>query len=404
MSTPAVETEASPAPPNAHVPAHIPDGAVRERYSAAAEEREVALCCPVSYDPALLQKIPDEIIQKDYGCGDPSAFVKSGDVVLDLGSGGGKLCYMAAQLVGAAGRVIGVDCNQQMLSLARRYQQHMAQTLGYANVDFRYGRIQDLALDLDQLHQRMNTLSAAGPERPLELLNLMRSMRHEAPMIPDNSVDCVISNCVLNLVNPDDRKQLFREIYRVLKKGGRAAISDIVADEDVPDAMQRDDHLWSGCLSGAWREDRFVDEFAEAGFYGVQVARYQQDPWQVIEGIEFRSATIMAWKGKDGPCLERNQAVIYQGPFEHVKDDDGHLYKRGQRTAVCDKTFQLLMKEPYAGLFLPVEPREDIPLAEATEFDCRRQSLRHPRESKGMDYDATVISDAGVCATDGQCC
>jgi len=384
--------------------AHIPDGAVRQRYSAAAQEREVALCCPVSYDPTLLEPIPDEIIQKDYGCGDPTAFVREGDVVLDLGSGGGKLCYMAAQLVGASGRVIGVDCNQDMLGLARRYQQHMADALGYANVDFRYGRIQDLALDLDQFHQRMGQLQTEGVEQSLELLNLMRSMRHEAPMIPDNSVDCVISNCVLNLVNPDDRKQLFREIYRVLKKGGRAAISDIVSDEDVPADMQRDDHLWSGCLSGAWREDRFVDEFAEAGFYGISVARYQQQPWQVIEGIEFRSATIMAYKGKEGVCLERNQAVIYQGPFEHVKDDDGHIYKRGQRTAVCDKTFQLLMKEPYAGMFLAVEPLEEISLEEAAEFDCRRQALRHPRETKGMDYDATVVSDASVCSVDGSCC
>lgn len=384
--------------------AHIPDGAVKQRYSAAAQEREVALCCPVSYDPTLLEQIPDEIIQKDYGCGDPTAFVREGDVVLDLGSGGGKLCYMAAQLVGASGRVIGVDCNQDMLGLARRYQQHMADVLGYANVDFRYGRIQDLALDLDQFHQRMGQLQTEGVEQSLELLNLMRSMRHEAPMIPDNSVDCVISNCVLNLVNPDDRKQLFREIYRVLKKGGRAAISDIVSDEDVPTDMQRDDHLWSGCLSGAWREDRFVDEFAEAGFYGIRVARYQQQPWQVIEGIEFRSATIMAYKGKEGVCLERNQAVIYQGPFEHVKDDDGHIYKRGQRTAVCDKTFQLLMKEPYAGLFLAVEPLEEILLEDAAEFDCRRQALRHPRETKGMDYDATVVSDASVCSVDGSCC
>lgn len=380
------------------------DDAVKDRYSAAAEQREQALCCPVSYDPQLLEKIPDEIIEKDYGCGDPTAFVRPGDVVVDLGSGGGKLCYMTSQLVGAEGRVIGVDCNQQMLGLARKYRQEMADRLGYANVEFRYGRIQDLALDLDLFHERMSELESDGPEQSIEILNLMRSLRQEAPMIPDDSIDCVISNCVLNLVNPDDRKQLFREIYRVLKKGGRAAISDIVSDEDIPEKMQQDGHLWSGCLSGAWREDRFVEEFAEAGFYGVHVAKYQNEPWQVIEGIEFRSATVMAYKGKEGPCLERHQAVIYQGPFEHVKDDDGHIYKRGQRTAVCDKTFRILMQEPYADMFIPVEPINEIPLDDASTFDCRRSTLRHPRETKGLDYDETIISDHGVCDAGSGCC
>lgn len=382
----------------------IPDVAVRTRYSAAAEQQEPALCCPVSYDPKLLEMIPDEIIEKDYGCGDPTSFVKEGDVVLDLGSGGGKLCYMTSQMVGSTGRVIGVDCNQQMLGLARKYKQEMADKLGYGNVEFRYGRIQDLGLDLDQFHQRSQQLDSSGPEHSIDLLNLMRSLRLESPMIPDNSVDCVISNCVLNLVNPEDRKQLFKEIFRVLKRGGRAAISDIVSDEDVPQDMQQDGHLWSGCLSGAWREDRFVDEFSEAGFYGVHVAKYQTEPWQVIEGIEFRSATIMAYKGKEGPCLERNQAVIYQGPFEHVKDDDGHVYKRGQRTAVCDKTFHILMSGPYEGLFIPIAPIDEIPLDDAEEFNCRRIARRHPRETKGMDYDATIVSDEGVCDPTTGCC
>lgn len=356
------------------------------------------MCCPVSYDPKLLKLIPDEIIQKDYGCGAPSEFVREGDVVLDLGSGCGKLCYMSAQLVGPAGRVIGVDCNQQMLSMARKYQPEMAERLGYANVVFRYGRIQDLGLDLDIFHQKISQLLVEGPEQSLEILNLMRSLREETPMIPDNNVDCVISNCVLNLVNPEDRKQLFREIHRVLKTGGRAAISDIVSDEDVPDSLQRDGHLWSGCLSGAWQESRFVEDFADAGFYGISIQNCQAEPWLVIEGIEFRSMTIIAYKGKEGPCLERRQAVIYTGPFEHVKDDDGHIYRRGQRTAVCDKTFHILMQPPYANLFLPVEPIDNIAVEVAESFDCRKNAVRHPRETKGIDYDATIRLDSDNCS------
>ena len=378
------------------------DTAVAERYAAAAIDREPSLCCPVDYDPSLLKRLPDEIIQKDYGCGDPSAYVLPGDTVLDLGSGGGKLCYMAAQIVGAEGKVIGVDCNQEMLALAHKYKDHMAKELGYSNVEFHYGRIQDLALSLEEFDSKLNSLDTSDSERPLSVLNLMRTLRTETPMIPDNSVDCVISNCVLNLVNSDDRKQLFREIYRVLKKGGRAAISDIVSDEDVPVEMREDGHLWSGCISGAWRDDRFVDEFISAGFYGTAVDKFQSEPWQVINGIEFRSATIVAYKGKEGVCLERNQAVIYKGPFEQVKDDDGHIYKRGARMAVCDKTFNILMNGPYKGMFIPVEPKEQIALEDATEFDCRRSKVRSARESKGLDYNETIVSDEGVCATD--CC
>jgi len=382
----------------------VPDSAVADRYAAAAEQREAALCCPVDYNTELLEKIPDEIVEKDYGCGNPTAYVREGDVVVDLGSGGGKLCYITSQVVGERGRVIGVDCNQTMLALARKYRGEMAEKLGYGNVEFRYGRIQDLALDLDAFHLRLNDIPAADPSRGVEVLNLMRTLRDSSPMIEDDTVDCVISNCVLNLVNPDDRKQMFREIYRVLKDGGRAAISDIVSDEDVPLEMQQDGHLWSGCLSGAWREDRLVEEFADAGFHGIEISKYREEPWQVIDGIEFRSVTVLAYKGKDGPCRERNQAVVYKGPFEQVKDDDGHIYRRGQRVAVCAKTFQLLMREPYAGMFVPVEPLEAIPLDEAAEFDCHRSRFRSPRETKGLEYDATVVSDRGVCDANSDCC
>lgn len=380
------------------------DAAVAERYGAAAQEREEALCCPVSYDPKLLEMIPQEIIEKDYGCGDPSAHLKAGDVVVDLGSGGGKLCYMAAQIVGPQGKVIGVDCNLEMLGLARKYQAEMAEKLGYSNVEFRYGRIQDLALDLDVFNQELDKLDANAPSKPLDTLDLIRSLRTSQPMIPNDSVDCVISNCVLNLVNPDDRKQLFQEIYRVLRNGGRAAISDIVCDEDVPLNMQQDAELWSGCLSGAWREDLFLDEFAKVGFHGVQVTSYQAEPWQTINGIEFRSMTVTAYKGKEGPCLERNQAVIYKGPFDQVVDDDGNVYQRGQRVAVCDKTFRLLMQAPYQGMFLAVEPRIEIALDQAKPFDCCTPQLRSPKQTKGATYSDTMLSELPICDPNSGCC
>jgi SAM-dependent methyltransferase len=104
--------------------------AVRERYAAAARVREAALCCPVDYDPRWLAAIPPEVIERDYGCGDPSRWVRAGDTVLDLGSGGGKICFIAAQVAGKEGRVIGVDVNPEMLALARGAAPRVAAKVG----------------------------------------------------------------------------------------------------------------------------------------------------------------------------------------------------------------------------------------------------------------------------------
>jgi hypothetical protein len=110
----------------------------------------------------------------------------------------------------------------------------------------------------------------------------------------------------------------------------------------------------------------------------------------------------MAYKGKEGPCLERNQAVIYQGPFKKVEDDDGHTYHRGQRMAVCEKTYNILQREPYAGRFLPVDPIEEIPSEDAQVYNCNRTKLRHPRETKGMEYSKTEVTNENVCGPN--CC
>ena len=377
------------------------DQAVAQRYAGAAQQREAALCCPVEYDRRLLECIPDEVIERDYGCGDPTPFVRPGDTVLDLGSGGGKLCFISAQMVGAQGRVIGVDCNPEMLRLARKHAPTVAERIGYANVEFRNGMIQDLQLDLDQLAGVLAEHPASDLASYHALRHATESIRGEHPLIESDSVDCILSNCVLNLVKVTDRRQLFAEMFRVLRVGGRVAISDIVSDETVPESLKNDPTLWSGCISGAFREDEFLNAFVEAGFHGIEIVKRQAEPWQTVEGIEFRSVTIMAYKGKQGPCLERNQAVIYRGPFSTVKDDDGHIYYRGERMAVCDKTFRLLQREPYAQMFDFVEPIETIPLDDAQPFACHRSARRHPRQSKGLDYDVTTEA-SGDCGD--ECC
>jgi len=377
---------------------------VYSRYANAANQKEQALCCPVTYNAEYLFIIPQEILERDYGCGDPTPYLSAGDTVIDLGSGGGKICYIASQIVGAEGKVIGVDCNAEMLALARKYQQQVSDHLGYANVEFYCGLIQDLKLDLDQLDQELVANPIDSHSRWLELRNLEERLRRESPMIADESADCVISNCVLNLVREGDRGQLLQEVFRVLKRGGKAVISDIVCDEDVPQRLREDPTLWSGCLSGAFREDAFLKAFEDAGFHGIEILKREQTPWQTIEGIEFRAVTVSAYKGKQGPCLERNQAMIYRGPFKKVEDDDGHTYFRGQRIAVCDKTFQLLQAPPYQGQFDPVEPYQNIPLEKAREMDCRRNAIRHPQETKGKNYDLTSQIMDSCCTRDSDCC
>jgi hypothetical protein len=111
----------------------------------------------------------------------------------------------------------------------------------------------------------------------------------------------------------------------------------------------------------------------------------------------------VAYKGKQGPCLERNQAVVYRGPFKRVEDDDNHVYYRGERMAVCDKSFRLLQKAPYAGQFEFIQPREAVPLEKAERFDCSRPKHRHPRETKGQEYDVTTEA-RGTCTDSGNCC
>jgi ubiquinone/menaquinone biosynthesis C-methylase UbiE len=373
--------------------------AVRERYAAAARAREAALCCPVDYDTRLLAAIPQEVIERDYGCGDPSRHVRPGDVVLDLGSGGGKICFLAAQVAGPEGRVIGVDVNPEMLALARGAAPRVAEKIGYANVAFRRARIQDLALDLDALDAWLAVHPVRSSEDVARLEAEQQRLRREAPLVADGSVDLVVSNCVLNLVREEDKRALIGEIFRVLRVGGRIAISDIVSDEGVPAHLKADPELWSGCVSGAFQELELLRALEAAGFHGIALSAWSDEPFAVVEGIEFRSVTVTAQKGKQGPCWEANQAVIYAGPWRRVEDDDGHVLERGVRTAVCEKTFRLLTQEPYAGQTIAVPPRTPLAEEERTGFDCSRTAPRDPRETKGRAYRET----RGPCADSGCC-
>src|ERR1700751_4442721 len=188
------------------------ESAVRERYAAGAKSTEAELCCPVDYQSEYLKVIPAEVVERDYGCGDPSRYLREGEIVLDLGSGTGKICFIAAQIVGPSGKVIGIDMTDEMLAVARRNAPIVAKRIGYSNVEFRKGRIQDLGLSIDLLDAELKRRPISDSASFLAADELAQDLRVKSPLVASDSIDVVVSNCVLNLVEQQSKRQLFEEI------------------------------------------------------------------------------------------------------------------------------------------------------------------------------------------------
>jgi ubiquinone/menaquinone biosynthesis C-methylase UbiE len=364
---------------------------VLKRYSEGAQDRQPDLCCPVDYDSSLLALLPQEIIDKDYGCGDPSRYVREGDVVLDLGAGSGKICYMAAQIVGKTGQVIGLDMNDDMLALARKYQSEMVSKLGGDRVKFVKGLIQDLTVDLTAIDKHLGEYPVTDSASLTHLQSWQVNQSEQMPLIKDNSIDLVVSNCVLNLVQDSEKNKMINEIFRVVKPGGRVAISDIISDEHVPAHLKADPTLWSGCVSGALQEEEMLIAFVNAGFVAVSYDKWESEPWQVVEGIEFRSATITGIKPKDEPCLDVGHAVIYRGPYSEVYDDEGHIYPRGQRIATCQRSYELLMQSVYRDDFIGISPEK---LKPEVNWCAPPGTLRPASETKGSIHNSAASNTA----------
>jgi len=240
---------------------------VREKYGQAASlvqkgrtsccgtASSVANCCdPITsnlYDDAQAGEVPEDALKASLGCGNPTALaeLKSGEIVLDLGSGGGFDVILSARRVGPTGKAYGLDMTDEMLALAQENKRKS----GLTNVEFLRGEIENIPL-------------------------------------PGDSVDVIISNCVINLSGEKDR--VLKEAFRVLKPGGRFAVSDVVVRGDVPEAIRRSMELWVGCIAGALTETDYRAKLAAAGFGGIEIEVTR------VYGVD-DAATFLAGQGLD---------------------------------------------------------------------------------------------------------
>lgn len=288
-------------------------GAVSELYGEAALKQQPALCCPTGYVEDETSHIPKEALDVSYGCGSPTGFkvLKGGETVVDLGSGAGIDCFIAAKKVGPNGKVIGIDMTDNMLAKANQYKELVAKNLGYSNVEFRRGHIEELPVD-------------------------------------DNSADLVISNCVINLSY--DKQKVFNDIYRVIKDGGMFCVSDIVSDKPVPAHLQNDKKLWGECISGAITREEYFKMAENAGFFGLEVEK--SFGWKEIDGIKFISVTLKGYKRpRSKECVFVGQTAAYNGPGVSFVDDEGHTFLRGIPQEVCTETAKRLCAPPYKEMF-----------------------------------------------------
>jgi SAM-dependent methyltransferase len=245
---------------------------VKEKYAEAAlkAQRGTCGCDPVSknlYDASETAQLPEGAVLASLGCGNPTALadLHEGETVLDLGSGGGIDVLLSAKRVGPTGKAYGLDMTDEMLALARANQQKA----GATNVEFLKGEIENIPL-------------------------------------PEAAVDVIISNCVINL--SADKQRVLKEAFRVLKPGGRFAVSDVVCRGEIPAAVRRSMELWVGCIAGALEEGEYRRLLREAGFADIDI-----EPTRIYAFEDAR--TILASAGLDADVLAREVSGRVMGAF-----------------------------------------------------------------------------------------
>jgi len=290
----------------------------------SSRDLKTSACCsavpPSARVRSILSALPDEVLARFYGCGSPLPLGIEGLTVLDLGSGSGRDCYVAAALVGASGSVVGVDMTEEQLAVARAHTQQWASHLGYSNLRF--------------VHGRMERLHEAG--------------------IADESIDLVLSNCVVNL-SPDKRAVL-GEVFRVLKYGGEFHFSDVYADRRLAQSAREDPVLVGECLGGALYEQDFLRLCRDIGFADPRVlsrapvAITDEAVSAAVGGANFSSVTYRLFKLPAGRletlCEDYGQYAVYKGTIQGAPHayalDDHHILQKGKPFLVCGNTASML--------------------------------------------------------------
>lgn len=310
------------------------EAGVRDYYGktlkSGADLKTDACCSPSALPRPVreaLAKVHDEVTARYYGCGLTIPGELSGLSVLDLGSGSGRDCYILSQLVGAKGRVTGVDMTDEQLEVAERHRAHHAKAFGYGNVGFLKGDI-----------SRLDALGLA-----------------------DESYDLIVSNCVINLAR--DKESVLRQARRVLKEGGEMYFSDVYADRRVPEELRNDPVLYGECLGGALYWNDFLTLAKRAGFADPRLVESRPlalDAGPIRERaghIGFYSATYRLFKleGLEPSCEDYGQAVRYKGtaadaPRAFVLDGH-HRFEAGRIMTVCGNTSLMLERSRFARHF-----------------------------------------------------
>jgi len=288
------------------------------------EDLKTNACCTAGAPPkhirACLKNIHPEVISKYYGCGLCIPELLEGCTVLDLGCGAGRDVYIAAQLVGASGKVIGVDMTEEQLKVATETKAYHNEKFGYANTEFHKGFIEEL---------------------------------EDLPIEP-GSVDIIISNCVINLC--PDKRAVLEGCYKLLKPGGEVYFSDVYANRRVPVSLQRDQVLWGECISGALYWNDFHNLAKDSGFKDprlvedsvITVNNPELEAKVDALSLKFFSATYRLFKidELESHCEDYGQAVIYKGTVSRCEAsfllDDHHDIETGKVFPVCGNTWRML--------------------------------------------------------------
>jgi MoaA/NifB/PqqE/SkfB family radical SAM enzyme/SAM-dependent methyltransferase len=272
---------------------------VKSFYSEAAGDKNEDILNPVCYEEELIRHIPQEFRFRGYGCGSPvlDADVQTGEHVVDLGCGSGVECFVAARLTGASGRVTGVDMLDPMLELAHKGLDGVVENLGFRNIEFKKGYLEEL---------------------PLE----------------DNSVDVVLSNCVMNL--SVHKRRAYAEIYRVLRPGGRLVISDVVCENDPDPTIRNDETLRGECIAGAMTQSHLLALLEETGFSATRLIK--RFPYRNVQGHPFFSLTYSAFKA----AVSEQVRVLYRGPSPHLVTPRGIRLFPGVVQTIPEQEAELL--------------------------------------------------------------